>query len=86
MTPASSLKEVNLLRLILRAKCLQFLAAVQARRAKADPSNDMFSLEELDWFSRNTYNLALRILNTWQPEQTIRLVRGCIKVKTPCSS
>lgn len=55
-------------------------AAVQARTSKRSAANNLFSLTELDWFSRNTYNLALKFCTIWTPEQTLRLVQSCLKV------
>lgn len=54
-------------------------AAVQARTSRRSAANDLFSLAELDWFSRNAYNLALKFCTSWSPEQTLRLVQSCLK-------
>jgi hypothetical protein len=35
---------------------------------------------ELDWFSRNSYNLALKSSVTWDPRQTLRILRASIEV------
>lgn len=47
---------------------------------RRNAANDLFSLAELDWFSRNTYNLALKFCTSWNPEQTLRLVQSCLNV------
>jgi tetratricopeptide (TPR) repeat protein len=54
-------------------------AAAQAKMGRRDPANHRFDLPELDWFSRNTYNLALKVCGEWNPPQTIRLVQSCLK-------
>ncbi len=54
-------------------------AAVRAKASKRDPANDLFSLAELDWFSRNSYNLALKFCTSWAPGQTLRLSQACLK-------
>jgi len=54
-------------------------AAAQAKIRRRDPANQSFDLSELDWFSRNTYNLALKVCSEWSPPQTIRLVQSCLK-------
>ncbi|KAF6237883.1 hypothetical protein HO173_004084 [Letharia columbiana] len=54
-------------------------AAAQARTSRRSAANDLFSLAELDWFSRNTYNLALKYCTSWSPEQTLRLVQSCLR-------
>ena len=54
-------------------------AAAQAKVQRRDPANQTFDLPELDWFSRNTYNLALKVCSEWSPPQTIRVVQSCLK-------
>ena len=54
-------------------------AAAQAKIRRRDPANQSFDLSELDWFSRNTYNLALKVCGEWSPPQTIRLIHSCLK-------
>lgn len=54
-------------------------AAAQAKMGRRDPANQSFDLPELDWFSRNTYNLALKVCSEWSPPQTVRLVQSCLK-------
>lgn len=38
------------------------------------------SLCELEWFSRNSYNLVLQHCTTWEPQHVLRLLNSCIKV------
>lgn len=57
-----------------------FEAVAQTKRSRLDPAHDQFSLAELDWFSRNSYNLALKVCAVWAPEHSLRLVQACIKV------
>ena len=54
-------------------------AADQAKTSRQDATTDVFSLAELDWFSRNSYNLALKVCTSWDPGQTLRLVQSCFK-------
>ncbi|MCJ1250157.1 hypothetical protein MMC30_007383 [Trapelia coarctata] len=54
-------------------------AAAQAKIRRRDPADHSFDLPELDWFSRNTYNLALKVCSEWSLPQTIRLVQSCLK-------
>ncbi|QVM05629.1 hypothetical protein D8B26_000336 [Coccidioides posadasii str. Silveira] len=35
---------------------------------------------ELEWFSRNSYNLALQYCTTWGPHHVLRLLDACIKI------
>ena len=57
---------------------------MQARNLRRSAANDLFSLAELDWFSKNTYNMALRFCTSWSPEATLRLVQSCLKVGQAC--
>ncbi|KAL6717482.1 sporulation-specific protein 22 [Lecanora helva] len=54
-------------------------AAVQAKRSRQDSSNELFTTAELDWFSRNSYNLCMEVCTTWKAQQTLRLVSACVK-------
>ncbi|KAI9697243.1 MAG: hypothetical protein M1836_004807 [Candelina mexicana] len=54
-------------------------AATQAKQSRRDPSNQIFTIAELDWFSRNSYNLSLKSCAEWYPKQTLRLLQACIK-------
>ena len=40
---------------------------------------------ELDWFSRNSYNIALKNCAEWSPTQTLRLLQACLEVKSAIS-
>ncbi|MCJ1227176.1 hypothetical protein MMC12_003831 [Toensbergia leucococca] len=55
-------------------------AAAQAKTATRGTTSHLFSQAELDWFSRNSYNLALRFCTSWSPSQTLRLLQACLKV------
>ena len=64
----------------IEALCALFEGAVtQAKRLRKNISNQVFTTAELDWFSRNAYNLALRACATWPPSQTMRMIHVCIK-------
>ncbi|MCJ1472157.1 hypothetical protein MMC13_000804 [Lambiella insularis] len=54
-------------------------AAGQAKTRRRESTNQEFPLSEMDWFSRNTYNLALEYCSDWDPGQTLRLVQTCLK-------
>ena len=48
---------------------------------KAMKGSDVtFTVLELDWFSRNAYNLALRSIEEWCERTSLRLLGACIKV------
>ncbi|MCJ1397829.1 hypothetical protein MMC11_001025 [Xylographa trunciseda] len=54
-------------------------AAAQAKLQRRDANNRTFPLSELDWFSRNAYNMALRFCTAWNPPEVLRLVQACLK-------
>lgn len=55
-------------------------AAAKAKSSCQSSEDQHFPLVELDWFSRNSYNLALRVCSKWDPNQTLKLVQACLKV------
>ncbi|KAI4281274.1 MAG: hypothetical protein L6R38_003832 [Xanthoria sp. 2 TBL-2021] len=53
-------------------------AAAAAKRSRRDSSqDDIFPSAELDWFSRNSYNVALKMCTVWKADATLRIVRAC---------
>ncbi|KAG8531049.1 uncharacterized protein KY384_004406 [Bacidia gigantensis] len=60
--------------------CKLFEGAVaQARKSRKDPHTSSFTIHELDWFSRNSYNLSLKHCSTWSYQYTQRTVTSCLK-------
>lgn len=60
-----------------------FVAVAQAprsRRSAGTLSHREFSVSELDWFSRNTYNISLKYCGDLRPDSLARLLRCCIQV------
>lgn len=37
-----------------------------------------WSIDELDWFSKNSYNMAIKHLASWHPQQILRMLLSCI--------
>lgn len=56
------------------------IAAAKAKTSRKSKDSQLFSTMELEWFSRNSYNLALSSSATWDPRQTLRLLQASIKV------
>ena len=54
-------------------------AATQAKRSRRLEKDNLFTLVELDWFSRNCYNLTLKFCTAWLPQQTLRLVQAALR-------
>ncbi|TEY71192.1 hypothetical protein BOTCAL_0099g00190 [Botryotinia calthae] len=42
------------------------------------PNREIWTILELEWFSRNSYNLSLKHLAVWEPLQSIRMLVSCI--------
>ncbi len=57
-------------------------AAAQAKASRRNAKDELFSLSELNWFSRNSYNLALKVCTDWEPHRTLRLVTACLKARS----
>ena len=55
-------------------------AAAQVKLARRDSKEKLFSMAELDWFSRNSYNLALKYCTVWEPSQILGLLQTCVEV------
>ncbi|KAL8734705.1 MAG: hypothetical protein Q9166_001361 [cf. Caloplaca sp. 2 TL-2023] len=56
-------------------------AAAAAKASQRDPSKtDSFPITELDWFSRNSYNVALKMCTIWKADVTLRMVQACSNV------
>ena len=58
--------------------CKLFEGAANRARISQGRSPNNFSFTELDWFSRNIYNLALKVCTSWEPRQTLRLSQACL--------
>ncbi|KAF3188557.1 hypothetical protein TWF106_008818, partial [Orbilia oligospora] len=51
-----------------------------ASEAAADGTlKSMWSTDEYDWFSRNSYNLALRALQHWPPQYALHFSQLCVQ-------
>ncbi|KAI9826189.1 MAG: hypothetical protein M1819_007445 [Sarea resinae] len=55
-------------------------AAVQAKSSKRDrtATEQMFPVSELDWFSKNSYNVSLKYCTDWDPHIILRFLQACI--------
>lgn len=54
--------------------------AYQARKSQGLDDARAFSLNELEWFSRNSYNLALQQCAVWPSNLLLRLLESCAEV------
>ncbi|KAI1006471.1 hypothetical protein K3495_g1756 [Podosphaera aphanis] len=63
--------------------CTTFESAASSIRRARGPSNatDTFwTVDEQEWFSKNSYNLAIKHLSDWNPRQTLRMLQSCIAI------
>ncbi|KAL2171836.1 hypothetical protein VTG60DRAFT_1533 [Thermothelomyces hinnuleus] len=42
--------------------------------------NKLFTVDELDWFSRNAYNLALKNTAAWELRSVVRMLTACVNI------
>ncbi|KAI8961072.1 SPO22-domain-containing protein [Daldinia sp. FL1419] len=62
--------------------CQVFEGVIPAiQRGLKDSNGDkIFTVEELDWFGKNAYNLAVKNANIWPPRQSIRVFQCCLLI------
>ena len=66
---------------IIEDICDHFERSVeQVKRCRRDGTETAFTVTELDWFSRNSYNLALKHCTSWDPAFTRRMIDSCISL------
>jgi len=68
--------EFNVLQIVLPADCSSAVTAIKKPHALG--SESLWTVPELDWFSKNSYNTAIKNLSTWNPRQTLRMLKCCI--------
>lgn len=80
--PSQSTQAVEELTLALE-RAAEKAAESRQRKVRKD-SDVIFTLAELDWFSRNAYNLSLRSIEEWCEKTSLRLLGACIKFISAC--
>ncbi|KAB8288201.1 hypothetical protein EYC80_010206 [Monilinia laxa] len=56
--------------------CRLFEGALHAVQKAQD--RELWTILELEWFSKNSYNLSLKHLSVWEAQQSIRMLACCI--------
>lgn len=51
---------------------------IKKTRSAAPGSETVWTVLELDWFSKNSYNLAIKNLAVWNPRNALRMLLCCI--------
>ncbi|XXG97783.1 hypothetical protein Hte_004096 [Hypoxylon texense] len=67
---------------LLNDICQVFEGVVTAirRDPRDNQGNKLFTVEELNWFSKNSYNLAVKNMRIWHLRQTIRIFQCCLSI------
>ncbi|PGH36716.1 hypothetical protein GX50_00376 [[Emmonsia] crescens] len=55
------------------------ISSVKAIEYRDQPNGSPFSISEMEWFSRNSYNLAVKYCTIWNTSPVLSLVSTCIK-------
>jgi hypothetical protein len=56
------------------------VAAIEKQKQDDAPGCKLFTMDELEWFSRNAYNLALKNTTIWDLRCTVRMLTACVKI------
>ncbi|KAF7916982.1 uncharacterized protein EAE98_010413 [Botrytis deweyae] len=56
--------------------CKMFEKALSA--VQKSLNREIWTILELEWLSRNSYNLSLKHLSVWEPQQSLRMLSCCI--------
>ncbi|KHJ34534.1 putative tpr-like protein [Erysiphe necator] len=66
---------------IVEKLCATFESAASliSQARDSTKSNDLvWSIDEHEWFSKKSYNLAIKNLSDWHPRQTLRMLHSCL--------
>ena len=84
MLQAELLKDGTIDREVLNHVCAVFEGAYnQAKSSKRRPKNpeqQLFTMQELEWFSKNSYNFSLKHCAAMPPQNLARLLNVCTEV------
>ncbi|KAL6711348.1 sporulation-specific protein 22 [Coniothyrium glycines] len=68
---------------LLNQLCVTFEGACAqakaSRRRPATPAQQLFTVQEFEWFSKNAYNLSLKYCAEMSPMSLVRLINSCIE-------
>lgn len=67
------------MKLIFRSASEQAKRSRQGYKASTKQAEIVFTIKELDWFSRNGYNIGLRSIVEWSPSRSLRILSTCIR-------
>jgi hypothetical protein len=58
---------------------VQVVASIQ-RDPHDSEGGKLFTVKELDWFCKNSYNIGIQNISTWESRQIVRLFRCCLSI------
>lgn len=56
--------------------------AKASRRRPITPEQQLFTAQELEWFSKNSYNMSLKHCADMPPRSLVKLLSVCVKVRS----
>ncbi|KAK3320643.1 meiosis protein SPO22/ZIP4 like-domain-containing protein [Cercophora scortea] len=67
---------------VVNSLCREFENVAQAlEHQKQDPGGTkLFNIDEIEWFSGNSYNLALKNTTTWDLRCVVRMLTACVNI------
>ena len=54
------------------------VASMRKTHLPAQSTESLWTIPELEWFSKNAYNLAIKHLSSWTPRHSLRMLGCCI--------
>lgn len=54
--------------------------ALERQKKGEGPARKLFSVDELEWFSRNAYNLALKNTAVWELRCVVKMLTACVNI------
>ncbi|KAE8452848.1 hypothetical protein EG329_013120 [Mollisiaceae sp. DMI_Dod_QoI] len=52
--------------------------AVRKARSSSNLVDTAWTIDELEWFSKNSYNLAIKHLSDWNPRNSLQMLKSCL--------
>ena len=56
------------------------ILALEQQKEGASSERKLFTVDELEWFSRNAYNLALKNTAVWELRSVVRMLSACVSI------
>lgn len=54
--------------------------ALQRQKEDASAARRLFTIDEVEWFSRNAYNLALKNTASWDLRHVVQMLTACVNI------